>query len=381
MKWIRIFKINKTAKIIALGILLIFCAGNKAESQIVDCTKVRTDDREIRIKNPGDIVIKRGEIIRAIWNEDHIPDRSNVIITSGVPNPLHPDPNLRRVDKIEIPVPDLDSLKDLAYYFIPVHRKKILVIYNPGHSCTLKDDERHLNRNEATIRGLLGSGYDVLAVFMPHVKESADGNCRFDHCAVMNSFSNYQGLLPTSGLRFFLDPTIVSLNHLLKKYRYKSVNMVGLSGGGWTTNLVSAVDPRIKYSFNVAGSIPVYYRSGSSIGDIEQFLPPLYRDIAGYPDLYVLGSFGKDRKQVQILNRKDDCCFGEKQHDPLRNYDADMQLFAQSVAARLAILGQMGHYRFLIDDTAPNHQISEFALKNVILPALEERKNNGKQFY
>ena len=32
--------------------------------------------------------------------------------------------------------------------------------------------------------------------------------------------------------------------------------MVGLSGGGWTTNLIAALDDRIKYSFNVAGPFP-----------------------------------------------------------------------------------------------------------------------------
>ena len=49
--------------------------------------------------------------------------------------------------------------------------------------------------------------------------------------------------------------------------------MVGLSGGGWTTNLLSAIDDRIRYSFSVAGSMPIYYRLEASMGDIEQFLP------------------------------------------------------------------------------------------------------------
>ena len=97
----------------------------------------------------------------------------------------------------------------------------------------------------------------------------------------------------TYGLRFFLEPEIVSLNYLLLKSNYQDVNMVGLSGGGWTTNLLAAIDDRIKFSFSVAGSMPLYYRSDASMGDIEQFLPELYRDIAGYPDLYVLGAYRK----------------------------------------------------------------------------------------
>jgi hypothetical protein len=147
--------------------------------------------------------------------------------------------------------------------------------------------------------------------------------------------------------------------------------MVGLSGGGWTTNLLAAIDERIKYSFSVAGSMPLYYRSDASMGDIEQFLPELYRDIAGYPDLYVLGAYGKGRKQVQILNRKDDCCFGQKQHDPDRNYDSDLKTFETSVKEKLKTLDAAGHYYLVIDETAPCHQISEYAFKNIILKELQ----------
>jgi hypothetical protein len=32
--------------------------------------------------------------------------------------------------------------------------------------------------------------------------------------------------------------------------------MLGLSGGGWSTTLAAAVDPRIQLSFPTAGSVP-----------------------------------------------------------------------------------------------------------------------------
>jgi len=339
----------------------------------VDCTPQITDDREIRINKPGDVINIRLEIFRAIWNDSKIPDRSDVIVTPNIQSPLHPNKIVSRVDRIEIPVEGLNSVKDLAYLFVPVHRNKRLIVFNPGHSYTLIDDDRHDSRVEATITGLLEAGYDVLAVFMPHVSESAGPDFRFDHCQVINTDLGIPDPLPTYGLRLFLDPTIVSLNYVLKTNKYKRVDMVGLSGGGWTTNLISALDDRIRYSFNVAGSVPLYYRTGGSIGDIEQFLPQMYRDIAGYPDLYVLGASGKGRKQLQILNRQDDCCFGQKQHDPARDYTSDMRLFEQTVKARLDSMGEPGHYYLIIDETAPNHQISEYALKNVILPELKRK--------
>lgn len=361
----------KKAAAAYLTAVLTFILLTEVSAQPIDCTPRLFDDRAISINKPADVMQKRLEIIRAIWNEHTIPDRSEVIVTDNIRSPLHPHPAVGRVDRIEIPVPGIDALRDLAYLFVPVSGNKRLVIYNPGHSCTLVDDDRHHSRHEATVTGLIAAGFDVLVVFMPHVMESPDPHCRFDHCKVINSDLVIPDPLPTWRLRLFLDPTIVALNYVAKKHEYQRVDMVGLSGGGWTTNLVAAVDTRIRYSFNVAGSIPLYYRAGGSIGDIEQYLFQFYHDTAGYPDLYVLGAFGAGRKQIQILNRYDDCCFGQAQHDPAREYASDMQLFARAVEATLDGLGQKDHYYLMIDDTAPNHQISEQALTKVILQELK----------
>jgi len=358
----------------------VFLEGNRiasvtgiSEGQYVNCDIRYTDDREIRIQTPAEVSVKRREIIRAIWGMEQIPDRSDVIVTPGVKNPLNPNPAISRVDRLEIPlnIPAAEGVtpvKDLAYLFVPVKRNNRLVMFNPGHLCNLKDNPEHSYRTEATITGLLQEGFDVLAVYMPHV---SDSSCNLDHCDVINTDMGSVDHPVSFGLRFFLEPEIVSLNYLLTKTNYNNINMVGLSGGGWTTNLLAAIDDRIKYSFSVAGSMPLYYRYGGSMGDIEQFLPELYRDIAGYPDLYVLGAFGKGRKQVQILNRNDDCCFGQKQHDPDRNYDSDLKTFENSVKEKLKALDTNGHYYLVIDETAPNHQISAGTLNNVILKELK----------
>ena len=343
----------------------------------ISCKVQKTDDRVLKIQSLADISEKRLEIIKAIWGTNEIPDRSDVVISSGVASPLSPDPNVMRVDRIEIPVDvpvarGSEPIKDLAYLFVPVTRNNRLVILNPGHTCTLKTDpsQEHGYRLEETIAGLVRTGFDVLAIFMPHVSETG---CDLDHCKIINVIPGPGNQPPAFGLRYFLEPEIVSLNYLLQHTTYQNINMVGLSGGGWTTNLLAAIDPRIKYSFSVAGSMPLYYRYGGSIGDIEQFLPQLYRDIAGYPDLYVLGAFGKGRMQVQILNRNDDCCFGQKQHDPERDYDADLKTFAKSVKERLKILGAGDHYYLVIDEEAPCHQISGYALNKVILKELNDK--------
>ena len=48
--------------------------------------------------------------------------------------------------------------------------------------------------------------------------------------------------------------------------------MAGLSGGGWTTTLVGALDPRIDRLYPVSGSLPMHLRRTlkSDLGDWEQ---------------------------------------------------------------------------------------------------------------
>jgi hypothetical protein len=145
--------------------------------------------------------------------------------------------------------------------------------------------------------------------------------------------------------------------------------MAGLSGGGWTTTLYAAIDPTITMSFPVAGTIPLHLRSSGSVGDTEQFLPAFYK-IAGYPDLYVLGSYGAGRKQVQILNRRDDCCFGERQHQGKMSYDTAMRGYERQVRGTLHELGDKGSFRLEIDEAAPGHTISWNAIVNTILAEL-----------
>ena len=343
-----------------------------SDGPFVNCGVQFTDDREIRINTPADVRNKRQQIIRAIWGKDKIPERADPIVSGNIQGPLTPDPVVSRVDRLEVPVGEDhtrgdEKLKDLAYLFVPVSRNNRLVILNPGHTCKLNSQPGTDYRIEQAIKGLLKAGFDVLAVFMPHVTETT---CNLDHCSIMNTDLGPGEHPSTYGLRFFLDPAIVCLNYLLGVTHYENVNMVGLSGGGWTANLLAAIDTRIKYSFNVAGSMPLYYRSGGSIGDVEQFLPELYRDIAGYPDIYVLGAFGNGRMQVQILNRKDDCCFGQAQHDPERSWDKDLDSFELSVKKKLKRMGADGHYYLVKDETAACHQISEFALDKVIIKEL-----------
>lgn len=103
---------------------------------------------------------------------------------------------------------------------------------------------------------------------------------------------------------YFVEPVILSINYATQVLGYKRIVMVGLSGGGWTTTLAAALDPRIQLSFPIAGSIPFWMRTAKfgDIGDYEQLVQrPMYA-AANYTDMYVLGALESGRAQIQILH-------------------------------------------------------------------------------
>lgn len=169
------------------------------------------------------------------------------------------------------------------------------------------------------------------------------------------------GLRPTagSGMQFFIEPVAVVVNWAVDE-GFSEISMIGLSGGGWTTTLAAAIDPRIRYSFPVAGSLPLYVRT-SDLGDAEQFDPATY-SIAGYPDLYVLGGAGDGSRQRQILNRYDDCCFSGVRHLAYEEY----------VRSTGATIGS-GEWDVFIDSSHVGHLTSLYALEEAVLPILEGR--------
>lgn len=330
------------------------------------------DDRAITIHSARDAIAKRSALIQYIWGSEGFPTRRLPTVVTDVVSPVQHLDHLARVDEFRVDMaPDLQGV---AYHFIPQHPNRELVIVHHGHACTLDDDPSPNDVGyglQRTIRALLREGYGVLGVFMPHMRP---GDCTGGHDAL------FQLSAPGSPMKYFLEPTAISLNYLKTNHRsgrfpkYRAFHMTGLSGGGWTTTIYAAIDPRIRTSFPVAGSIPLSLRTGGSVGDREQFEESFYR-IAGYPDLYILGSQGRGRRQVQILVRRDDCCFGEQQHDAKATgmgYGEAMRDTEQRVKAALKEFDR-GSFRLEIDETAPSHMISHHAIRDVILPELRSK--------
>ena len=174
---------------------------------------------------------------------------------------------------------------DFASYFIPGGDR--LAIYCQGH----RGDARI--HGLATIHALRDAGFAVLVVNMPQLGENS---------ALPSGSRSHDSLGGADyPLRYFVEPVMVALNWLCLLREWEDVRMVGLSGGGWTTVLVAALDERITSSVAVAGSMPPDLRDQDpgSYGDLEQRLT-----YGLELDLYALAT-----NAVHVFNSEDPCCF------------------------------------------------------------------------
>jgi hypothetical protein len=144
--------------------------------------------------------------------------------------------------------------------------------------------------------------------------------------------------------------------------RFSDCSAIGLSGGGWSTTLMAALDTRILRSYSVAGSQPIYMRpANGSIGDAEQIWPEFYAG-CGYLDLYLMAT-SNGRHAEQIYNSGDDTCFGAAQYAAVESgrvrcagltYEQAIADFSNEITTAATALGT-GTFSTLIDYTADHH--------------------------
>ena len=319
----------------------------------IDPLFLETDvDSLILIDNAADVASKRTQLIEYIWGADGLPPTQlpdNV--EQDISDVRYQDlDNLKQIDKITIMMEW--QINSIAYHFIPVRSNQKLVIYHQGHYGDF------IFGIEA-IQKFLNEGYDVIALSMPLLglnNQPVVDLPRFGKMKI-TQHDQLKLLQPERGhpIKFFLHPVAVVLNYA-QAYNYTATFMLGLSGGGWTTTLYAAIDPRIVRSYPVAGTLPIYLRPGSSRdwGDYEQTIPELYA-IANYLELYILGSYGDGRKQLQVLNKFDPCCYAGIRY----------QTYEDIVKERVRSLGA-GSFEVYLDENNREHKISDQTL-NVIL--------------
>jgi hypothetical protein len=312
----------------------------------------------IHIANEQDALRVRNEIIQTIWKNGHLPTSLPSKITRNIPNPIPELKNVSSVDEIDINLPESGTpyqFNAVVYFFHPAHDANKLMIFHQGHADTLQ-----VFGGFDTIQFFLNRGYSVLGFFMPLTGPNRTTNPSIT--ARGSSGGNQMAALETetfNPLEIFLDPLPITLRYIKQNYTFSTISMIGISGGGWTTTLYAAIDPSIQYSYPVAGSLPLFLRTPpcNDSGSWEQSGPSLYKKV-DYMDLYILGAYGKGRKQVQMLNHYDNCCFEGIRYLTYENI----------VKSSVNQLGEGEFDVFLDSSFRYDHKISLYALEHVFPP-------------
>jgi hypothetical protein len=91
-----------------------------------------------------------------------------------------------------------------------------------------------------------------------------------------------------------------------------------------------------------------------NLGDYEQTVPKLYNKV-GYLDLYIMGSYGDDRGQLQIFNKYDPCCFSGL---GFQTYEFEIK--------NLLLKLEKGKFDIFLDEINKKHSISDSSLELIL---------------
>lgn len=240
------------------------------------------------------------------------------------------------------------DIRSVGYIFHPTVPNGRLLIYHQGH-------DGDFIAGKGTIAHFVRQGFTAYAFCMPLLGKNNQPLVNLGKLGNVRLYAHQFMQYLDHPIRFFTAPVATMLNHA-ERQGFQDVTMTGISGGGWTTHLVSAMDTRIDKSFPVAGSYPMFIRfqrPQKNMGDVEQYLAALYPEV-DYLDMYVMASVGPGRSQTQVLNTYDPCCFDGNDH---QKYE---QAVAQAVDRFAA-----GRFRVFADSTNKTHSISDRALQEM----------------
>ena len=326
-------------------------------------------DDLISFQSIADIDNTKQTLIEYIWNDSklpiELPTKHEYDVKDRIADELQ---NLDRIDSFTVEMKY--GVNSISYLFIAKNSNDKLVIYHQGHNAISLNgfDDHSFDQDIPLIQNFLDNNYSVLIFSMPG--KGMNNEPIIDHEKFgnfkLNSHDHFH-LLEAKNfhpIQFFLEPVVITLNQIEKDYSFVTYSMMGLSGGGWTTIVVSAVDDRISESYSIAGSFPIWLRSDSrDYGDYEQTIPEFYQ-IANYEELYFLSAYGDNRRLVLFYNEFDPCCFSGELYNKFP--------FGDMVKTKLSKFNK-GNFDVIIDYGQTEHMISE----NILGKITEYIQNNS----
>ena len=320
----------------------------------------------ITIYSEDDIKIKKRLLNNYIWSNNDppfnkMPDDYSINIQDNIFSDID---SLLQINSYTVEM--TYGMNSISYLFLPKISNNDLIIYHQGHtSNSLRGYDSHsFEQDKEIIKKFLDNNYSVLIFSMPGKGMNNEPVVEIPNFGkiTLNSHDHFK-LIESETLKpikFFIEPVIITLNHIEKNHNFESFNMIGLSGGGWNTVIVSALDDRIQKSYSVAGSFPIWMRSSpSDFGDYEQTIPEFYK-IANYEELYIMSAYGQDRELILFYNEFDPCCFSGELYKKFP--------FKNIIQEKLQSL-EKGEFDVIIDSDQNEHIISDstFEMINKLL--------------
>jgi len=343
----------------------------------------------IHIKTAADVQSIRSQLITQVWGAAGFPTRlvtgSNIVQTtsttpaalaSGLYPLLNARSHLGSEQRLTINLLSSPSVNSVVFQWTPNVSNGRLFVMHDGHSDDSYNSDgtvhiRAMNNISSfvTVNRLLELGFTVLWIQMPLYGDnltSSSGasfptsslcpNTGTNNIVNLSLCNRHQEIFDTysNPLKFFVEPIVVAINTAVTNGTFKDITMMGASGGGWSTVLAAAVDPRIAKSASVAGSLPSFLPSATDSctfsRDAEQLNGPgvLYGGIS-YLDLYILAAngiqqSGAKRQHIQINNQFDSCCF----------FGINYQGYA-GVLSNYMIHNSLGSYKYYLDSGFVGH--------------------------
>lgn len=324
--------------------------------------------QQIRFATAEGAEQRRAKMISSIWGTDRLPDtQPRLVPDATLPPGVTIDAGVvARVDALVADIGDT-GMRARSYVLRPVTPTADgdrFVILHQGHVGVF--DGGGLGRAASM---LLRRGVNVIAMQMPLFGWNGSGRDRWRTHGEM-----FKDLTPeefSHRLRIFLEPVVQNVTWALaSSTNVRVIGIAGLSGGGWTTSVAAALDPRLTVSMEVAGSAPLYARTTQEdLGDREQYEESFFGEyiaedgtgggVATWLEIYVLAGHGAGRRAFQVNNEHDPCCFAAPIGDS----------YAPIVRERLRAVGP-GEWSNVVDRGAVVHEISEWAVSSVLVPAL-----------
>jgi hypothetical protein len=311
--------------------------------------------------------VRRQSLINFVWGQTALPTTT---ATAEPPTAICANsglPNLSSTTQLRVDM--TNSQQAWACHLAPAQSNGRLVILHQGHGCGMADGtdpfyDDNGGGMQRTAYHLLNEGFGVLYVNMPRYRP---GDCPsgVDPHQGMLSLTPPQG----SSIQYFLTGALAGLNSVQGSYH--DVNMIGLSGGGWTTAWYAALDTRVKMSFVVSGAMPFQFWPSNTAVDEQRHAP--YYQSTGYKDLFLMGAHGPGRRQISVVRRQDTCCFSPSWNlSNGQTWANNVHGYESEIRTALVNMSSQGMFRLEIDDSSQqSHTISRNVVTNVILAELQ----------